>query len=680
MTSSQDTTRTSGSSERAGSRFSFAGISGIIAGPAILAIAILAPESSAGLVCDVGEGLGAFHWAEPATGQGSLEIAPEEPVVAGSSATWTITYIAGPAGLPPGAGVELVTPRGCSAPAPGDASRPSSITASTASESSLKLRVIPKEGRRFPGTRVAAVIGPKGLEPGGRVIFTWRRAAVTREIHNLEDAFLEFYVLARRNPDELAELLPKMAKVRLLPEEASGLDVFARSTAVVGEPTRVTLRVRDKFRNPAMGYRGTVRLSWSEGADTASLNYTFTETDRGAHTFDDIVFQSEGTKFVRVEDANAGFSAASDPVEVHARPPDMRLCWGDIHVHTTMSWDAWFGAQSVVTYGGAYKMGRDFAGLDFQANTDHDAPNPYTAEIWAEMGKITNSFNQPGRFVTMLAIENSGPTGDKNVYWRGAEAPYIVAEKGDPIALFKKLRGLEVLVIPHHVAQSMRPTDWRREYFDPEHERLLEIFSNHGRAEFFGNMPHFSHHPVPTLKGYSYQDALARGYRLGVVAASDNHTGEVASAGLTGVWAAAHTREAIYDAMKARRCYGTTNPRIIVRFAANGRQMGEEFADGGPITVKGSAVGSAKMLSIEVVKNGETPFVAYPDQRTKIWDHGDKAKQISFEWVDRDFQEDSYYYLRVTQAPTREAEDKWGFPPQMDFAWSSPVWVTYKVP
>jgi len=179
------------------------------------------------------------------------------------------------------------------------------------------------------------------------------------------------------------------------------------------------------------------------------------------------------------------------------------------------------------------------------------------------------------------------------------------------------------------------------------------------------------------MKGYTYQDALARGYRMGVVAASDDHRGRVGTVGLTGVWAEEQTREAIYDAMKARRCYGTTNPRIILRFAANGHQMGQEFSSSGPIRIEGSAVGSYKLFSIEVVKNGEAAYVAYP-RKVKPWETGPRARRINFEWVDEEFTSDSYYYLRVTQAPDPRGEEKWGSPPLMDFAWSSPVWVTYK--
>jgi len=642
---------------------------------AVLCIHFLASSMLFAGVCDVQEGMGFFHWPEKVAGEGTLEITPDAPVVAGTSATWTITYTAGPAGLPGGAAVELVTPRGCTPARIGNESVSSVVLASIDGEP-LEFRPVKKEGRRFPGSRVAALVPLQGLPPGGKIVFTWRNAAVSRMINSLDDTFLEFYLLERKSPDADAVLLPQMAKIRLLPDEAEALDLFVSSIAAVGRPARVTVRARDSFGNPAIGYRGTVTLSATDAMDPVS--YTFTEQDRGAHAFDDVLFKAAGVAHVKVQDEPNEMSASSNPVEVLAEEPDLELYWADIHVHTVMSWDAWFGAQSVVSYAGAYRMGRDFAGLDFQANTDHNAPNQYSDKSWSEMAGTTNSFNDPGRFATIVAIENSGPTGDKNVYWRGDSAPYIVAEaKKDPIALFRKLEDQECIIIPHHVAQDMRPTDWRPSFFLPEKELLLEIFSNHGRAEYYGNIPHFSSHSIATMKGYAYQDALARGYRMGVVAASDDHRGRVGSVGLTGVWAEEQTRESIYDAMKARRCYGTTNPRIILRFSANGHPMGDEFSSAGPVRIEGSAIGSYRLFSIEVVKNGETAYVAYP-QNVKPWDTSPRARKIAFQWVDEDFNSDSYYYLRVTQAPDPCGEEQWGMPPLMDFAWSSPVWITYE--
>ena len=96
----------------------------------VFCASLMLSGSAPGEVRDVREGLGSFHWEEESSGEGTLKIEPEAPVIAGTTATWTITYTAGPDGLPEGAAVELVTPRGCTPARIGDESVSSVVLAS----------------------------------------------------------------------------------------------------------------------------------------------------------------------------------------------------------------------------------------------------------------------------------------------------------------------------------------------------------------------------------------------------------------------------------------------------------------------------------------------------------------------------------------------------------------------
>ena len=69
--------------------------------------------------------------------------------------------------------------------------------------------------------------------------------------------------------------------------------------------------------------------------------------------------------------------------------------------------------------------------------------------------------------------------------------------------------------------------------------------------------------------GHYAADALERGWLLGLIASSDDHAGrpgatdwlrtqQVYPGGLVAVWAPELTREALWDALWNRRCYGTT--------------------------------------------------------------------------------------------------------------------------
>jgi hypothetical protein len=88
------------------------------------------------------------------------------------------------------------------------------------------------------------------------------------------------------------------------------------------------------------------------------------------------------------------------------------------------------------------------------------------------------------------------------------------------------------------------------------------------------------------------EDAINQGYKVGVVANSDGHKGRPGAShpgastfgaygGLTCVLAESLTREALFDAIKARRCYGVTGAqRIHVELAVNGLPMGAAPAGG----------------------------------------------------------------------------------------------------
>ena len=84
----------------------------------------------------------------------------------------------------------------------------------------------------------------------------------------------------------------------------------------------------------------------------------------------------------------------------------------------------------------------------------------------------------------------------------------------------------------------------------------------------------------PAVSGGTFQDALARGVKVGVIASSDkkHHFGGPWGAGLAGLWADELTPEAIWRAFFARRTYGVTGDRIELQFTADGSPMGSEVS------------------------------------------------------------------------------------------------------
>jgi hypothetical protein len=123
--------------------------------------------------------------------------------------------------------------------------------------------------------------------------------------------------------------------------------------------------------------------------------------------------------------------------------------------------------------------------------------------------------------------------------------------------------------------------------------------------------------------------------------------------GVAAVYAPELTRKEIFKALKERRCYATTGERIMVEFYVNGAMMGAEIKAGSTRYLEARVIGTDRLRSIEVIKNGYTWAIheAHGDAETLSWEDKEKEKEID------------YYYLRVTQADGA-------------MAWSSPVYVS----
>ena len=112
-------------------------------------------------------------------------------------------------------------------------------------------------------------------------------------------------------------------------------------------------------------------------------------------------------------------------------------------------------------------------------------------------------------------------------------------------------------------------------WHDPNLEAVIEVYSEWGEFDWF------------------LRQALAKGYRVGFTAGSDDHKERPGAAppgsgsfgvygGLTYIWAEERTRQGLWRALKVRRCYGTTGPRIRLEVTADEWPMGTEFTTDEP--------------------------------------------------------------------------------------------------
>ena len=466
------------------------------------------------------------------------------------------------------------------------------------------------------------------------------------------------------------EFLPlaETPTLTILGGEARDLIVVAPTDWEVGERRWVNVWLDDGLGNPASGYRGTVTLSVDADGARLPRAQAYRAEDRGARRFDGVSFARPGRYRVVARDSE-GREGRSNPIEVHERVPEERTFWGDLHTHTRYS-DGRGTPEEMFDFGYRY------ASLDFCAISDHAFIT--TDRMWEDIKAATKSAHRPGEYVTFLGYEWSGPQdvgGDHNVYTTEDDMPLFRSflgysygnlrhyhgperQAGHVEDLFRALsenfRNENLLTIPHYGGRPGNP-QWHNDRL----QRGIEIFSDHRRSEDW----------VATF--------LERGHRVGIVASTDNHSGNAGygvrridvtrgqdgavfspfspaerGTALLAVQAPALTRDSIFQGIYHRRTYATSGERIVLRFEVAGEPMGSEVRAAGPVEISARVVGADRLKLVRVVKNGRILYSI------------DVARDAAeFEFVDTDGAPDgAYYYLDVVQEDGEKAI-------------SSPVWV-----
>ncbi len=342
----------------------------------------------------------------------------------------------------------------------------------------------------------------------------------------------------------------------------------------------------------------------------------------------------------------------------------LRLYFGDIHGHSWQS-DGMGDPEE------SFLRARDVLRDDFHVLTDHDrfVGRRITDAQWQQQKDIARHYEAPGAFVTLFGQEWTTPRtnrphgwGHFNIYSADEQIPLF--DHGDPRYrdlpdLYPSLRTHQAIAIPHHIGWTGVPWD----ALDPELVPAVEICSVHGAFEYEGNEP-LRHRGG--MKGNFVRDGLAAGLRFGLVGGSDQHgliwqhgvcwKRNVYRAGLTGVWAPDLSREALLDAIRARRTFATSGVKLCMRFSLNGSAMGSFVkTDEAPVIRVDVAVPpeEGSLAWLQIVRDGQV-----------VHRFGGEGQRSRFTFVDKEFPpgQTSYYYLRVTLDND-------------NLAWSSPIWA-----
>ena len=408
-----------------------------------------------------------------------------------------------------------------------------------------------------------------------------------------------FLFMVRPAADESWLRLTDPPPLKIRGGPAVELALVCPSDCLPGEPFTLTVRGVDLWGNPSRGHAGDLELS-APGLELLSLERLSWDGEEHDLWRATARFEQPGLQQIRAR-TTAGLEAEGNPLCCHRQPPSRSLYWGDLHGGQG---DLGVGQGTLDRY---FDYARQVAGLQF---TSHQANDVYVTQAdWRHTRTVTEAHHRPGEFAAFLGCEWSAfkhNGGDHNVFYRHDQPSLQRAQRWfvdpnddwpeapTPPDLYRSLEGVEAM-INLHVGGFTSDLD----HHDPRLEKLIEIHCTHATSRWF------------------VIDGLARGHQFGIVGSSDAISGRTGADrpgrrqsrnlrnGLTGVYATELTREALWEAFQARRCFGTSGERIALWVEADGHAMGEAFTAHAPPEIRVTVAGTAAIERILLRRGAE---------------------------------------------------------------------------
>ncbi len=593
-----------------------------------------------------------------------------------SRGRWSFVYEAGPLGIRQGGGLYFqVSPFwGWSTPQVTTEERAGYTEVSTQAEG------LGLEPETVDRQLLFIRISKRDMAQGEQIRLLYGAGPVGARADRYAERDSRFWFAVDGDGDGVRKLLGEAPAVDVLPEKPLRLFVFLTSTARPGDTVRLTVAVVDGLANAGCEFEGKVAMSLSEGNASHLVLprwIVLKKEDRGQKTISleatqPGVFRIFGKVMLGGREARA----ESNPLKVDSKAP--RILWADLHGHSNRS----DGTGVPEDY---YNYARNVAGLDAAALTDHDhfgfPTIDQTPKVWDEIKTVQTQLNQPGRFVTLLGYEwTNWIHGHRHVLYFGdynAMHSALDESSDTPKKLWKRLSDKDVITVPHHPAGGPIPINWTFAS-DPLIEPVVEITSAQGSSEAH-DAKGLIH---KAIRGHTVREALIRGATLGFVGGGDSHDGhpglshlspaygfrpghdmdqeQLGNGGITGIFAEKLTRKAIFEAIRSRRVYATSGPRILLQVSLDGHPMGS--------MVPASALSKAPALKVDCVtpaEIGEVDLIRTGFVRKNIvsLNPGTSQRSLAFTHPVHPLKPGEFLYIRIIQK-------------NGGTAWSSPIFVT----
>lgn len=553
---------------------------------------------------------------------GTVDLAPHTPVVAGTVGQWKLVYTVGSMGIDEG-GTLKFSQRVASDWETPQFDRPQAsgyTTVTTTGAAKLRAYYHTKAHER-PWMKCLVIdVYDGSLRPGDTVevmLGDQRHGSPGIRAQTFQESRHEFRFYVDPTNAGIAKPLPTSPTFPIVPGTASTLICILPTRAPVGEEVPVFVTGEDAWGNPTP-VPGDLTLTWQGEAEA-----TIGDTHLSIH--------AEGTGWIvaQAATASAELRCLSNPITACEDKLGLGRYWGDLHAQTATT----VGTGNEDEY---FAFARDQARLDFASHQGNDFQ--IDDVYWAHLNRTVERFQDDGAFVVFPGYEWSANTpagGDRNVFYRQEgqpilrsshwQIPHVPEDEFTPAhpadILFARLRqrvGAEQVLVAAHVGG--RYADIRR-YFDQELGSLVEVLSCWGVFEWL------------------LWDAFDQGYVVGVMCNSDGHKGRPGAegpgagefgirSGLTCVLAEELTRDSVFAALKSRRCYGTSGPRIDLSFDVNGYAMGSAIDLPGKCTASAAVRCTAPLESL-VLFQGRVPLHIV---RPAAFSEQDQSRRVRVSW------------------------------------------------
>jgi hypothetical protein len=534
---------------------------------------------------------------------GSIRLTPTGPFVAGSHAELTLVYTAGTFGIDDTGMVKVSwrTTSDMSKPQFDKPTAPNFTTVEASNGAKLEVWFDRLNIRPYANTLLIRV-GRGYLRAGDTLTIRLGDRRQGSPGYRLQTN-VEEHVELKTSIDAFATYefceLPEQPWFDLVAGPAASWKAIWPSLAVTGEPFRLAIVAEDMWGNPTADADQSFTLVPSRPLSGLPERVAIKRGD-GPLVLEKLVADTAGDVELRLM-AGGEEIARANPLRVVAAAP-LRRYWADLHGQSGET----IGMGSAESY---FRYARDLAFIDMVGHQGNDFQ--ITDAFWEKLNRLTAEFDAPGRFVCLPGYEWSGNTGmggDRNIFFRREGRPirrssHILVDgqtSTDAIytadELFRALEGEDAVVIAH---VGGRYADLKYAH-DGRLERAVEVHSTWGTFEWL------------------LHDAFEKGYRVGVVCHSDDHKGRPgatrpgastfgAIGGLTCYFMPELTRDALFEALRKRRHYGTTGTRLFLDLRVTfdrdvtGFSEDPQLAPGKELSVREASMG-------EIIRPGSVPM------------------------------------------------------------------------